>query len=83
MLTLVNHSDWITSISFNPVDPRYFTSSSLDGTLKIWKQGTNKEVKTVAFSSNGGIWKAEFTPDGKYIGVCCQDGTIGLVSFVN
>lgn len=37
VLTLVNHADWITSISFNPADPRYFASSSLDGTVKIWK----------------------------------------------
>lgn len=83
VLTLVNHADWITSIAFNPADPGYFASTSLDGTVKIWKQGSNKEVKTVEFNGNGGVWKAEFTPDGRFIGVCCQDGTIGLVSFVN
>ena len=83
VLTLVNHADWITSITFNPVDAKYFASTSLDGTVKIWQQGSNKEVKTVGFSGNGGVWKAEFTPDGRYIGVCCQDGTISLVSFVN
>lgn len=79
----MNHADWISSIAFNPVDPSYFASSSLDGTVKIWKQGTNKEIKTITFAGSGGVWKVDFTPDGKYMGVCCQDGTIGLVSFVN
>lgn len=82
-LTLVNHSDWITSLSFNPADPRYFVSSSLDGTVKIWKQGENKEVKNIEFAGTDGVWKAEFTPDGKYIAVCCQNGTISLISFAN
>lgn len=46
-LTLVNHAHWITSVSFNPADPNYFVSSSLDKTVKIWKNGYNKEVKTI------------------------------------
>ena len=34
--TVVNHADWITSICYNPVDPKYFVSTSLDKTIKIW-----------------------------------------------
>jgi WD40 repeat protein len=79
----VNHADWITSITFCPSDPKYFASTSLDGIVKIWQYGVNKEVKSIDLSGHGGIWKAEFTQDGQYICVCCQDGTIGLIHFVN
>lgn len=55
-LTLVNHADWITSIDFNPKNPQYFVSSSLDNTIKIWNDKQNKEIKTLNFSEP--IWSA-------------------------
>ena len=83
MLTLVNHADWITSISFNPQDPKYFVSTSLDKTIKIWQVGHNKEVKNFEINDAGdGVWGAAFSPCGKYIAVACQNGNIVLVSFV-
>ena len=70
--TLVNHADWITSVAFNPKDPKYFVSTSLDNTLKIWNQGHNKEVKTIHMGEQCmGIWSTAFSPDGKYLVVCC------------
>ena len=68
-LTLVNHADWITSLSFNPMDPKYFVSSSLDKTIKIWQTGFNKEVKTIELADQ--VWAASFSPCGKYIAVAC------------
>ena len=83
MLTLVNHADWITSISFNPQDPKYFVSTSLDKTIKIWQVGHNKEIKNFEINDAGeGVWGAAFSPCGKYIAVSCQNGNIILVSFV-
>lgn len=79
-LTLVNHANWITSISFNPMNPEYFVSTSLDNTLKIWKQGENKETKTIEFQSS--VWGSHFSPDGQSIAVCCQDGLVSIISFV-
>lgn len=66
-LTLVNHADWITSIDFNPQNPQYFVSSSLDNTIKIWNDKQNKEIKTLNFSEP--IWSAQFSPDGNFINV--------------
>lgn len=68
-MTLVNHAEWITSISFNPVDTKYFVSTSLDKTIKIWSKDANKEVKTIELSD--AVWSASFSPDGKYIVACC------------
>jgi len=68
-LTLVNHADWITSVSFNPMEPKYFVSSSLDKTVKIWQTGHNKEIKTIEL--NDAVWKASFSPDGKFVIVAC------------
>ena len=71
-LTLVNHAAWITSIAFNPQDPKYFVSTSLDNTIKIWQTGQNKEVKTIEFNDSvQGVWSAVFSPDGRYIAVVC------------
>ena len=71
-MTLVNHANWITSIAFNPVDPRYFVSTSLDNTVKIWNTGQSKEIKTIEFNESvKGVWSAAFSPDGKYIAVAC------------
>lgn len=81
VLTLVNHADWITSISFNPMQPKYFVSSSMDNTIKIWQQGYNKEVETITL--NDQVWSAKFSPDGRYIAVATKNGSISLVSFVN
>ncbi len=67
LLTLVNHQDWIMSSSFYPTDAEYFCSGSLDGTVRIWKQKDNKEVKTIELG--GEVWSVSFTPDGKHIGV--------------
>jgi len=80
-LSLVNHADWITSISFNPMQPKYFVSSSLDKTIKIWQMGYNKEIKTIEHSD--AVWSASFSPDGKFIAVSQKNGQINLVSFVN
>jgi WD40 repeat protein len=79
LLTLVNHQDWIMSSSFNPTDAEYFCSGSLDGTVRIWKQKDNKEVKTIELG--GEVWSVSFTPDGKHIGVSLVDGTISLIRF--
>jgi len=48
------------SSSFNPIDCQYFCSGSLDGTIKIWKQKDNKEVKTIEFGNE--VWSVNFTP---------------------
>ena len=81
VLTLVSHADSITSISVNPMQPRYFVSASLDKSIKIWQQGHNKEVQTIAL--NDEVWSAKFSPDGRYIAVATKNGEISLVSFVN
>jgi WD40 repeat protein len=71
-MTLVNHANWITSIAFNPQDPKYFVSTSLDNTVKIWNTGQNKEIKTIEFQeSMKGVWSAAFSPDGRYVAVAC------------
>ena len=77
----MNHADWITSISFSPTNPKFFVSTSLDKTIKIWSKDINKEVKTIELDD--AVWSACFSPDGKYIAACCQNGYVNLISFVN
>ena len=79
-LTFVSHADWISSIDFHPSSLDNFLTSSLDGTIKIWDKGVSKEVKTIDLGGQG-VWKAQFTPDGNYIGAVCQNGSVAVISF--
>ena len=79
-LTLVNHADWITSLSFNPSDPKCFISSSLDKTIKIWSSTHGKQVKSIEMGSS--VWSAQFSQDGRFIVAACQNGTISLIEYI-
>lgn len=35
-LKVFSHSDYVTSVQFNPVDDNYFISGSIDGKVRIW-----------------------------------------------
>ena len=79
-LTFVSHSDVVTSIDFHPQSLNYFLTSSLDGTIKLWDKNVGKEVKNIDLGGRG-VWKAQFTPDGKHIGAVCENGSVAVISF--
>ena len=79
-LTFVSHSDSISSVDFHPQSLNHFLTSSLDGTIKLWDKKVSKEVKTIDLGGRG-VWKAQFTPDGKSIGAICENGTVAVISF--
>jgi WD40 repeat protein len=43
LLTLVEHSNWIWSVSFSP-DGKQIVTSSMDGTAKVWEAATPQQV---------------------------------------
>ena len=57
------HSDFVTSISFHPLDDRFFLAGSLDQVLRLW----SIPDKSVAFWSKVPelITAVAFSPDGK------------------
>mmetsp|Transcript_42361 Transcript_42361/g.65010 ORF Transcript_42361/g.65010 Transcript_42361/m.65010 type:complete len:84 (+) Transcript_42361:711-962(+) len=68
--TLVSHGDWITSLAFNPVNQSYFATASLDGTVRLWNKGVQKEVKVFELGE-GGVWSVSFSPDGNNMAIAC------------
>lgn len=79
-LSFISHSDVVSSIDFHPTSLDHFLTSSLDGTIKLWDKNVSKEVKTIDLGGRG-VWKAQFTPDGKHIGAVCENGSVAVISF--
>ncbi|GFP93673.1 WD repeat-containing protein 44 [Phtheirospermum japonicum] len=65
------HSDYVTSIQFNPVNDEYFVSGSIDGKVRIWAIG---DCKVVDWTETSDIITAvSYRPDG-------QSGIIGSIT---
>lgn len=69
--TLTGHQDWVQSVAFSP-DGKWFASTSLDKSIKLWVTDTGSllgtlqqsyAVNAVAISSSG-IWLASAGDDG-------------------
>ncbi|KAI4303622.1 hypothetical protein MLD38_039230 [Melastoma candidum] len=43
-LRVFSHNDYVTSVSFNPVDENYFISGSIDGKVRIWEMFGGKVI---------------------------------------
>lgn len=61
-LRIFMHQDFVTSISFNPVDDKYFVSGSLDGKIRLWNIPDLKVVDWVDIGEM--VTSCTFTPDG-------------------
>ncbi|RPB29812.1 WD40 repeat-like protein [Terfezia boudieri ATCC MYA-4762] len=71
-LCCFQHSDFVTSIVFHPIDDRFFLAGSLDSKLRLW----SIPDKSVAFWNEVPdlITAVEFTPDGRMAIAGCLNG---------
>uniref|UniRef100_A0ACD5Y5I5 Uncharacterized protein n=2 Tax=Avena sativa TaxID=4498 RepID=A0ACD5Y5I5_AVESA len=58
-----SHSDYVTSIQFNPVDDRYFISGSLDAKVRLWSIPNRQVVDWT--DVNEMVTATSYTPDGQ------------------
>ncbi|VAI29347.1 unnamed protein product [Triticum turgidum subsp. durum] len=58
-----SHSDYVTSIQFNPVDDRYFISGSLDAKVRLWSIPNRQVVDWT--DVNEMVTAASYSPDGQ------------------
>lgn len=73
-LILLGHGDQVTGVAFSP-DGKLVTSSSWDGTVRLWDAATGEEVHTLKRDPNSSVWTGHkgrvsdvaYSPDGKYL----------------
>ncbi|XP_024319025.1 uncharacterized protein LOC100842788 isoform X1 [Brachypodium distachyon] len=62
-LKTFSHSDYVTTIQFNPVDDRYFISGSLDAKVRLWSIPNRQVVDWT--DVNEMVTAASYSPDGQ------------------
>ncbi|TFY74140.1 hypothetical protein EWM64_g9872 [Hericium alpestre] len=78
------HVGELTSCAWHPKDPQTFITSSADSTIRIWdvenkrKQKTVIVVKSKERGARTKVTACGYSPDGKYIGGACLDGTLHM-----
>jgi WD40 repeat protein len=84
-LCVFQHADFVTAVSFHPVEDRYFVSGSFDKKLRIWNIPEHRVVEWAQTANI--ITAAAFSPSGNmavaglYNGSCVFYQTDGLKYF--
>lgn len=77
LLTLFGHTGWAMGIDFSP-DGKQLTSTSLDGTVKIWSLLPGHETVTVASPLTGYGTRVAYNPNGGEFATNGGDGSAML-----
>jgi serine/threonine protein kinase/WD40 repeat protein len=72
--TLIGHTDAVTACAFSYTD-RILATASLDGTVRIWRNG--RAVRTLK-THRGPVYGVCFTEDGKQLVSCGHDTTVRI-----
>ena len=70
------HQKPIYSISFSPKG-NYFVSGGSETMLYMWR--TEDAALVASYQTNGGIFEAQWNPDGNNIALCLSDATVDLI----
>lgn len=74
---LLGHTGWVMGMSFSPEGDSLATSS-LDGSVRIWRLGPGSELVASAVPPAGYGVRVVFSPDGGFIATNGGDGTATL-----
>jgi hypothetical protein len=77
LLTFQGHTNWVSSISFNPNGQLLAVSGSSDPTVKLWELSTGQCVQTLQGHSYWVTWVA-FSCDGQTLASGSQDETVKI-----
>jgi serine/threonine-protein kinase len=76
---LTGHTDHVFGLSFHP-GGKLLATTSLDRTVRLWDGSPpGKELRSFDFRSSGPIYCVAFTPEGRYLAVGLQNGTIVIL----
>lgn len=76
LLTFQSHNDIVYGVAFSPDDQKLATGSE-DGTVKLWKAGTDQLVATLRGHTSC-VNKLKFSPTGGYLATASCDRTVKL-----
>lgn len=72
-LRIFPHSNYVTSVQFNPLDDSYFISGSIDGKVRIWAVSTGQVVDWTDIRDI--VTAVCYRPDGQGGIIGCMSGT--------
>jgi len=75
---LIGHSNVVTKVYFSPSEESLLSVGD-DKTIKIWDVKTGNELNTLTLDTFVDV--AAFSPDGKTIGIGCEDNVIRLLDY--
>ena len=71
-----SHTEWMSALHFHP-HGAHLTSSSGDGTVKVWEVANGKNVHTFSGHTRA-VWGCEFHPAGDFVASCSMDHTVRI-----
>jgi WD40 repeat protein len=74
MQTLVGHTSRVTDVTFS-ADDRYLSSTSEDGSVRVWHANSGEECSVYAGDHGVGL-SSSFSPHGDSLAVGFADGTV-------
>jgi WD40 repeat protein len=72
------HGSYVSDISWSPVHPAAFVSSSLTGTLSVWNLNTDVEDPLAIQSSGNAIYRSIWSSNGRQIATLDENGVVQL-----
>ncbi|MEC4817199.1 MAG: NB-ARC domain-containing protein [Scytonema sp. PMC 1069.18] len=76
LLSLKQHTNWVTSVVFSP-DGYTLASASSDHTVKLWDVSTGQCFQTF-YGHEHEVWSVAFSPDGDTLASGSNDRTVRL-----
>ena len=70
------HSNTIGSVAWSPDGTRIVSSGVYDGTTQIWDARTGNTIFTYLDQSPRSVWKAIWSPDGKFIASASEGSVV-------
>ena len=75
MARFFDHQAFVNGVDFSP-NGEMFVTGSADGEVVLWDAATNQSVR--AFSGEGAVLNATFSPDGQWVMTTFDSGLIRI-----